>query len=160
MSDPITRLNAALKAATASSVRIREVPSLLDARLDALVVQLMGEEPPTGSDSDPGEAGRSRSRAAFVRMMVPKAAAVVGAFVIGYLIDAAWARLVRGFRLERQHYRTFVLGKYRVHHNVVGYVAVLVGLFLYPILLIPLGLGMIVGHGTRDGSLWFIEGVE
>jgi hypothetical protein len=31
--------------------------------------------------------------------------------------------------------------------------------FAYPLVLVPLGLGMIVGHGRRDRLFWFIERV-
>lgn len=99
------------------------------------------------------------SRAAFLRLLADRGTRVLGAFVLGYAIDAIWARLVRGFRLERANYPRLVLGQYRVHHNVVGYVAILAGLVAYPWLLIPLGLGMIVGHGLRDRLFWFIERV-
>ena len=78
-------------------------------------------------------------------------------FVLGYLIDAGWARLVRGFRLEREDYKKFVLGNFRVHHNVTGYLLILVGIFVQPLLLIPLGLGIIVGHRRRDRLVWVIE---
>ncbi len=84
---------------------------------------------------------------------------VVGAFLLGFTIDGIWARLVRGLRLERETYPRLVFGQYRVHHNVLGYIAILVGLFAYPIVLIPLGLGMIVGHRIRDRLFWFIERV-
>jgi hypothetical protein len=83
-----------------------------------------------------------------------------GAFVLGYSIDFVWARLVRGARLERERYPRLVLGGFRIHHNVVGYAAILVGLIAYPLLLIPLGFGMIVGHRLRDRLFWFIERVE
>jgi hypothetical protein len=83
-----------------------------------------------------------------------------GAFALGVAIDDAWARLVRGLRLEREDYPRVVLRGVRIHHNVVGYVAIAAGLFAYPVLLIPLGLGMIVGHGRRDRLYWFLEGVE
>ncbi len=53
-----------------------------------------------------------------------------------------------------------MVGSYRVHHNVVGYLMLLVGLFAYPVVLIPLGLGMIVGHGIRDRLFWFVERVD
>ena len=85
---------------------------------------------------------------------------VAGAFVLGYAIDAVWARLVRGWRLERERYPRLVLGRFRIHHNVVGYAAIVAGFFAYPLLLVPLGLGMIVGHRVRDRLFWFIERVE
>lgn len=89
---------------------------------------------------------------------ITRRALLVGiAFAVGILIDTVWARLVRGVRLERENYPKFILGEYRVHHNVVGYLSVLAGLFVYPGLLIPLGLGMIVGHARRDRLIWFIE---
>lgn len=97
------------------------------------------------------------SRAQFLRVASRRGGAAAAAFLLGYAVDAGWARLVRGIRLERERYPTLVLGGYRVHHNVVGYVAVAVGLFLYPWLLIPFGVGMIIGHGMRDGLFWFIE---
>jgi hypothetical protein len=62
--------------------------------------------------------------------------------------------------LEREDYRRFVVGSYRVHHNVVGYLMLVVGLFAYPVVLIPLGLGMIVGHGIRDRLFWFVERMD
>jgi len=91
--------------------------------------------------------------------MLPRLATVVGAFAVGYLIDAVWARVVRGFRLEREEYPKMILGRYRVHHNVVGYLCLAVGLFYRPMVLIPLGLGMIVGHRMRDRLFWFVERV-
>jgi len=84
----------------------------------------------------------------------------VGAFLLGLAIDDVWARLVRGFRLQREDYPRFVLGGFRVHHNVFGYVSILVGVFVFPALLIPLGLGMIVGHRRRDRLYWFLERAE
>jgi len=91
------------------------------------------------------------------RTMTRKALLVLGAFTLGYLIDAGWARLVRGFRLEREDYKKFVLGNFRVHHNVTGYLLILVGLFVHPLILIPMGLGIIVGHRRRDRLFWFME---
>lgn len=84
----------------------------------------------------------------------------LGAFALGLLVDTGWARVVRGVRLERQDYPRFVVGRYRVHHNVVGYLLLVAGLFAYPVVLIPVGLGMIVGHGIRDRLFWFVERVE
>jgi len=53
-----------------------------------------------------------------------------------------------------------VLGRYRIHHNVVGYMLILGGLFGHPLVLVPLGLGMIVGHARRDRLYWFVERVK
>ena len=92
--------------------------------------------------------------------MARRSGLAAGAFVLGYSIDFIWARLVRGARLERERYPRLVLGRFRIHHNVVGYAAILAGLFGYPLLLIPLGFGMIVGHRVRDRLFWFIERVE
>ena len=96
----------------------------------------------------------------FFRIAARRAATGGGAFALGLLIDTAWARTVRGMRLERETYPRLVLGSYRVHHNVVGYVLVAFGLFRYPLVLVPLGVGMIVGHRMRDRLFWFIERVE
>ena len=92
--------------------------------------------------------------------MTQKTAVGLGAFALGLLVDTGWARVVRGMRLERQDYPRVVVGRYRVHHNVVGYLLLVAGLFAYPVVLIPVGLGMIVGHGIRDRLFWFVERVE
>jgi hypothetical protein len=99
-------------------------------------------------------------RRAFLGQLVSRGAIAAGAFGLGLLIDAAWARAVRGVRLERQDYPRLVLGRFRVHHNVVGYLLLVAGLFVHPLLLVPLGLGMIVGHRSRDHLLWFLERLE
>ena len=83
-----------------------------------------------------------------------------GAFVLGLLVDEGWARAVRGPRLEREDYPRMVLGSYRIHHNVIGWILLLVGVFAFPWVLIPLGLGMIVGHRRRDRLFWFLERVR
>jgi hypothetical protein len=82
------------------------------------------------------------------------------AFGLGLLVDTVWARIVRGPRLERVDYPRFVVGDWRVHHNVVGYLLLVGGLLAYPLVLVPLGLGMIVGHGLRDRLFWFMERAE
>lgn len=111
-------------------------------------------------DAQDVDASQDIGRAQFLRVAARRSGAAAGAFLLGYAVDGAWARLVRGARLERERYPTLVLGRYRVHHNVAGYVAILIGIFLYPWLLVPFGLGMIVGHRIRDRLIWFIEGVE
>jgi hypothetical protein len=90
-------------------------------------------------------------------MMTRKALLVASAFALGYLIDDVWARVVRGSRLQREDYTKVVVGSIRIHHNVVGYLMLLAGLFTHPLVLIPMGLGMIVGHRRRDRLWWFIE---
>jgi hypothetical protein len=99
-------------------------------------------------------------RRAFLGLTGRRAAAVVGAFAAGLLVDTIWARLVRGWHLEREEYPKLVFGRYRVHHNVVGYVLLLAGLRFHPWVLVPAGLGMIVGHRIRDRLFWFVERVE
>jgi hypothetical protein len=106
------------------------------------------------------EAPPPLTRAEFLETVARRGMAALGAFALGFLLDALWARLVRGVRLERERYPRVVLGRLRVHHNVVGYVAVVVGMFRWPGLLIPFGLGMIAGHGLRDRLYWFIEVIE
>ncbi len=51
-----------------------------------------------------------------------EAVTILGGFVLGYLIDAGWARIVRGVHLERRNYKKFIVGRFRIHHNVLGYV--------------------------------------
>jgi hypothetical protein len=119
---------------------------------------------PPSSTSHPGagggdEAAGPPTRAEFLRMIAGKGALALGALALGFAIDDVWARVVRGVHLQRERYPKLILGKYRVHHNVVGYAAILAGLFWYPIVLVPLGLGMIIGHRRRDRLFWFIERV-
>lgn len=92
--------------------------------------------------------------------MTRRSAIALGAFGLGLLIDTVWARIVRGPRLERVDYPRFVVGGWRVHHNVVGYLLLVGGLFAHPFVLVPLGLGMIVGHVLRDRLFWFMERAE
>ena len=108
----------------------------------------------------PGEPDGSLDRRSFLVAALPKAATAVAACAVGLLVDEAWARAVRGARLERESYPRLVVGRYRVHHNVVGWALLGVGLFALPWVLIPLGLGMIVGHRRRDRLFWFLERVE
>ncbi len=89
--------------------------------------------------------------------MIQDALVIMGAFVLGYGIDAGWARAVRGIRLEKEKYKKLVLGRFRIHHNVLGYVLILVGFSMYPVVFVPMGLGVIVGHRKRDRLLWFVE---
>lgn len=84
----------------------------------------------------------------------------LGAFTAGLLVDAAWGAFTRRGGNDPNADPPFVVGGWRIHHNVVGYALVLVGVFAYPVVLIPLGLGMIVGHGIRDRLFWFAERVD
>ena len=96
----------------------------------------------------------------FLRTARGKAAGAVGAFVLGLLIDEGWARAVRGLRLEREDYPRMIVGRYRIHHNVIGWILLVAGFLAFPWVLIPLGLGMIVGHRRRDRLFWFLERAE
>ena len=109
-----------------------------------------------GSDDAPADLDRR----AFLKVIARRVAIAVVAFGGGLLVDEAWARAVRGPRLEKESYPHFVLGRYRIHHNVVGYLLILGGLFGHPLVLVPLGLGMIVGHARRDRLYWFVERVK
>ena len=93
-------------------------------------------------------------------MIVQAAVTILGAFVLGYLIDAGWARIGRGVCLERRNYKKFVVGRFRIHYNVLGYLFLLSGFLAYPLFLVPLGFGVIVGHGIRDRLFWFVEVIE
>ena len=99
------------------------------------------------------------TRGAFLGSLGRSLLLAIGAFAAGYSVDWAWARLVRGARLERERYPQAVVGGWRVHHNVVGYLLVVGGVLRRPLLLMPAGLGMIVGHRRRDRLWWFLERV-
>ncbi|MEQ1857103.1 MAG: hypothetical protein ABL963_11550 [Longimicrobiales bacterium] len=109
---------------------------------------------------DPTDAARPEvlTRRAFLRQAASRGALVSAAFAAGFGIDAVWARLVRGPGLDREDYPRFLVGGFRVHHSVLGYLAVALGLVWLPLVLIPLGLGVILGHGRRD-RYGFIERV-
>ena len=96
-------------------------------------------------------------RRAFLRAAAGKAGLATGAFALGLGVDTLWARAVRGWRLEREDYPRMVVGGWRIHHNVIGWALLVVGLFYGRLVLIPLGLGMIVGHRIRDRLFWFAE---
>ena len=113
---------------------------------------------PTGSPAD--DRRTPLTRRAFLTTAARRSGIVAGAFLLGLLIDTTWARAVRGLRLEREEYPKMVVGSWRVHHNVVGWALLALGLFRYPWVLVPLGAGMIVGHRIRDRLFWFIERVE
>jgi hypothetical protein len=99
------------------------------------------------------------TRRDFVRRLAGRSGVAAGAFALGFATDDLWARLVRGFRLERESYPRAIVAEWRVHHNVVGYALVLGGLVWRPLLLVPAGIGMIVGHRRRDRLWWFLERV-
>jgi hypothetical protein len=104
-----------------------------------------------------GDDGATETRREFLTRLARSTTVAVGAFALGYATDDLWARLVRGFRLEREDYPKAVVAGWRVHHNVVGYLLVVAGTLWRPILLIPAGLGVIVGHRRRDRLWWFVE---
>jgi len=89
--------------------------------------------------------------------MIQDALVIMGAFVLGYGIDASWARAVRGIRLEKKKYKKLIVGRFRIHHNVLGYFLILVGFSMHPVVFVPMGLGVIVGHRIRDRLFWFVE---
>lgn len=98
----------------------------------------------------PGEPVPVLSRSAFLRVVLTRGSVGLVSFGAGFGIDAIWARLVRGGRLERSEYRRFVVGGLRIHHSIVGYAAVVLGLAYRSWILVPLGVGIILGHGRRD----------
>ena len=109
----------------------------------------------SGRDEDP----IPLTRRAFLRTVLRRSEVAAGALGIGLLLDTSWARAVRGLRLEREGYPRLIVGSYRVHHNVVGYLLLVAGIFRSPLVLVPMGVGMILGHRFRDRLFWFIERV-
>ena len=95
-----------------------------------------------------------------MKLAAKRSGVAARAFAAGLVVDGVWARLVRGFRLQRADYPRMVIGGWRIHHNVVGWLAVAVGVLRYPLVLVPFGVGMIVGHRMRDRLFWFIERAE
>jgi hypothetical protein len=112
------------------------------------------------SQPDAEAAEEAVSRAEFLGSIGRSLLVAIAAFAVGYSVDWVWARLVRGARLEREGYPTAVLAGWRMHHNVVGYLLVVAGVFRMPLALIPAGIGMIVGHRRRDRLWWFLERVR
>jgi hypothetical protein len=100
------------------------------------------------------------NRREFLEAAVRRGGVALAAFAAGLLVDTVWARLVRGWHLERPEYPKMVFGRYRIHHNIVGWLALAVGIGFQPWILVPFGLGMIVGHRIRDRLFWFVERVD
>jgi len=92
--------------------------------------------------------------------MLREALIIVFGFILGYSIDWVWARVVRGFKLEKKHYKKMIVGSIRIHHNIIGYVFIIIGFFFYTAFFVSLGIGMIIGHRIRDRFFWFVEFVK
>lgn len=92
--------------------------------------------------------------------MVNEALVILLSFLVGYLIDNSWATIQRKIPSKKHGYFKFIIKRMRIHHNWLGYVAIIWGFFAYPLILVSGGLGMIVGHKIRDNLFWFVENVE
>ena len=78
-------------------------------------------------------------------------------FIIAYILDTCFAIISNKF--YKNKLKGFHIGKYRIHHNLIGYISVIVGVFYYPQIFVGFGLGMILGHGFRDKGFWFVENI-
>ena len=92
--------------------------------------------------------------------MVNNALTILLSFALGYLIDNSWAVIQRKIPSKKHEYFKFIIRRIRIHHNLIGYVAIIGGFFVYPLILVSAGIGMIVGHKIRDNLFWFVENVE
>ncbi len=94
--------------------------------------------------------------------MVQEAVTIILSFILGYAIDGSWAWLLRKVPSGKkgEKYIKIIIRKIRIHHNIFGYVLIALGFFYYPLIFVPAGIGMIVGHRIRDELFWFLETVE
>ena len=92
--------------------------------------------------------------------MVEEALTILLSFALGYFIDNSWAKIQRKIPSEKDEYFKIIVRRIRIHHNWLGYVAIIWGFFDYPLILVPMGIGIIIGHKIRDNLFWFIESVE
>ncbi|MGE0159860.1 MAG: hypothetical protein AB7T31_10660 [Gemmatimonadales bacterium] len=120
---------------------------------------MIEDESGDANEGASGPADAPRTRRDFLIRLAKPAAVVAGGFALGLATDELWARSVRGVDLARESYPRAIVGGWRVHHNVVGYVLLAAGWFWRPLLLVPAGIGMIVGHRRRDRLWWFMERV-
>ena len=91
--------------------------------------------------------------------MIKEALTILLSFLLGYFIDRYWSHLQRKIPGKKNEYFKFVTKRRRFHHNFVGYVMIILGFFYYPLILVPVGMGIIMGHKIRDELFWFVEGV-
>ena len=89
--------------------------------------------------------------------MQKEALIIIISFLIGYYIDWTWARIVRGFHLQKENYYKVIIKGIRIHHNFLGYIFIIFGFFYYPLFFTSAGIGNIFGHKIRDNFAWFIE---
>jgi len=87
----------------------------------------------------------------FLRDVIP---VFVFSFLIGYVTDS----LIAFVTIKSK--RKIKLSGFRVHHNLFGYISILLGAFYHHTILIGFGLGIILGHKIRDGILLFAERIE
>lgn len=92
--------------------------------------------------------------------MVNDALIILLSFALGYFIDNSWATIQRKIPSKKHGYFKFIIRRIRIHHNLIGYVAIIWGFFAYPLILVSAGIGMIVGHKIRYDLFWFVENVE
>ncbi len=79
-------------------------------------------------------------------------------FLIGYCLDTILANA--SDIIYNDGSKGFHIGKKRIHHNILGYLLVILSLFYYLPVLMGLGLGMIAGHGLREKGFWFLESLR
>lgn len=95
-------------------------------------------------------------------MAVEEALTILISFLVGYGIDNFWAwvqKKIPGKKKGDRHLK-IIIKRARLHHNIVGYLIIITGFFYYPLILVPFGIGIILGHRVRDELFWFIEGID
>ena len=89
-----------------------------------------------------------------------EAITILVSFLAGYAIDNLWAFLQKRLLRTKDDYVKFIVRRIRIHHNLLGYILIILSLFFYPLILMPAGLGMIFGHKIRDDLFKFFEVLE
>jgi hypothetical protein len=93
--------------------------------------------------------------------MEKEAAIILFSFIFGYAFDNLWAKVTYKIpsKVRKNDYAKFIFGEIRIHHNFLGYILIVFGFFIYPLFLVPIGLGIIIGHRLRDRLFWFVENI-
>jgi hypothetical protein len=85
---------------------------------------------------------------------------ILVSFILGYGMDNFLASISKSIPSKKDRHFKFIMKRVRLHHNLLGYLVIILGFFYYPLILVSFGMGIIVAHKVRDELFWFIEGVD